>query len=262
MKTPFHYDPYLYRFKEMGNKKIPVSGSDYESLLAVKQEKQLANKKQSSLFFLIGLSLSLLMVIVVFEWKFYDRVEPIDLSTSMSEDFQEVLDIPLTKQPIKPPTQQHYQLVEIPDEEILLEEIKIDLDVEVNEETAIKDVVYELTVEEIPEEEAEEIFLIVEEEAQPIGGVAAFYAFITENLKYPKMAVKGGIEGKVFVQFVVEKDGSVSQIEVIKGIGWGCDEEAKRVLAMAPGWHPAKQRGMPVRMKKIIPINFQLKVSS
>lgn len=67
------------------------------------------------------------------------------------------------------------------------------------------------------------------------------------------------IEGRVFVQFIIEKDGSISQVEAIRGIGESCDEEAVRVVASAPRWEPGKQRGKPVRVKMVLPISFKLK---
>jgi len=67
-----------------------------------------------------------------------------------------------------------------------------------------------------------------------------------------------GIEGKVFVEFVIEKDGSITDVKAIKGIGAGCDEEAVRILQSAPNWKPGKQRGKPVRQKMVLPISFKL----
>jgi protein TonB len=67
-----------------------------------------------------------------------------------------------------------------------------------------------------------------------------------------------GIEGKVFVEFIVDKDGSITEVTVMKGIGSGCDEEAIRVIKAAPKWNPGKQRGQPVKVKLIVPITFKL----
>jgi len=107
-------------------------------------------------------------------------------------------------------------------------------------------------------ETAEEIFTFVEEKAAFTGGEEAFRKFIGKNLNYPKAAKKAGIQGVVHVLFVIEKDGSLSDISIVKGIGGGCDEEAMRVLKMSPAWKPAKQRGKEVRSKLVLPIKFQL----
>ncbi|MEQ8364978.1 MAG: energy transducer TonB [Cyclobacteriaceae bacterium] len=107
-------------------------------------------------------------------------------------------------------------------------------------------------------EEKPEIFDVVEESAKPIGGVNAFYSYISDKMKYPAQARRMGTEGRVFVQFVINVDGSLTDIKVIKGIGAGCDEEAVRVLKAAPAWKPGKQRGVPVRQRMVIPITFKL----
>jgi TonB family protein len=90
------------------------------------------------------------------------------------------------------------------------------------------------------------------------GGLEAFGKFLAENLKYPAKAKENNIQGRVFLNFVVEKDGSLSDIKVVRGIGYGCDEEAVRVLAISPKWIPGKQNGKLVRVSYTIPIFFQM----
>ena len=82
---------------------------------------------------------------------------------------------------------------------------------------------------------------MVEQTAAPQGGMPAFYEYVGKKLKYPAQARRMGIEGKVFVEFVIERDGSITDVKAIKGIGAGCDEEAVRVLQSAPKWKPGKQ---------------------
>lgn len=103
-----------------------------------------------------------------------------------------------------------------------------------------------------------DIFVIVEETAHPVDGMENLYAFITENLKYPTEAKRHGVNGRVFIEFVVEKDGTVTNLRSLKGIGYGCDEEAIRVLSMSPLWKPGMQRGKPVRQKMVMPVVFLL----
>jgi protein TonB len=93
----------------------------------------------------------------------------------------------------------------------------------------------------------------------PKDGYPGFYKFVRENLKYPEMAIKEGVEGSVRLQFVVSKDGTVSHIKVISGIGSGCDEEAVRIVKQSPKWQPAVYKGNPVTSKASIPISFKLK---
>jgi protein TonB len=109
-----------------------------------------------------------------------------------------------------------------------------------------------------PKENPDEIFLVVEEGAMPKGGMEAFYKFVRDKLKYPAQARRMGIEGKVFVEFVVNRDGSIVDVKSIKGIGAGCDEEAVRVVQSMPAWNPGKQRGKPVRQRMVLPITFKL----
>jgi protein TonB len=109
------------------------------------------------------------------------------------------------------------------------------------------------------EEKAEEIFTIVEQSPEPKMGMSAFLAYLYENVKYPEKALRLEVQGKVFVQFVVNADGTLTDFEVIRGIGAGCDEEALRVLKAAEPWNPGKQRGKPVRVRMILPIHFVYK---
>ena len=96
------------------------------------------------------------------------------------------------------------------------------------------------------------------ETATPKGGMQAFYEYVGKKLKYPAQARRMGIEGRVFVEFVVGKDGTLQDVTVIKGIGSGCDEEAIRVLKLSPRWEPAKQRGKAVKQRIVLPIVFKL----
>ena len=91
-----------------------------------------------------------------------------------------------------------------------------------------------------------------------IGGMKEWTKFIQRNLRYPAMAMDQGKQGKVFVSFVVEKDGSVSNVTVIRGIGYGCDEEALRVISKSPKWKPGKQNGRNVRVKYTMPLGFAI----
>jgi protein TonB len=84
--------------------------------------------------------------------------------------------------------------------------------------------------------------------------------FLRQNIKYPAEAIRKQIEGKVIINFIVEKDGSVSNVKVLNGIGGGCDEEALRVIKLMPRWNPGKQSGMPVRVLFNLPITYKLKM--
>lgn len=94
------------------------------------------------------------------------------------------------------------------------------------------------------------------------GGLPALSKFLSENMKYPAEAKKNNIEGKVYCSFIVEKDGSVNDIQIKRGIGYGCDEEAVRVLSLSPKWIPGKQNGKEVKVSYVMPISFQLNKSA
>ena len=102
------------------------------------------------------------------------------------------------------------------------------------------------------------VYQIVEEMPKFPGGEPAMFKFISENVKYPQEAKDKNISGRVFVNFVVEKDGSVDEVKVLRSIGGGCDEEAVRVVKSMPKWTPGKQKGKPVRVSYIIPFVFKL----
>ncbi|PSL28416.1 energy transducer TonB [Dyadobacter jiangsuensis] len=108
------------------------------------------------------------------------------------------------------------------------------------------------------EKRKEETFTFVEQSPQYAGGNEAMAAFLRKNLKYPSQASRAGIQGKVFVQFTVGSDGKIENAAAVKGIGFGCDEEAVRVVKMMKDWMPGKQAGVPVRVRFTLPIAFQL----
>ncbi len=107
-------------------------------------------------------------------------------------------------------------------------------------------------------QEVDQFFINVETPAiYPDGGMDGFYNYIQKNLVYPKEAKKKKIEGRVFVQFIVDKEGKITDVQTVKGIGGGCDEEAERLLRESKNWIPAKQRGKTVKVRMNIPIVFK-----
>lgn len=103
-----------------------------------------------------------------------------------------------------------------------------------------------------------DIFTIIEEMPDFPGGTQKLSEYLAKNIKYPQLAKECGIQGRVFVNFVVEPDGSVSNVNVMRSLGGGCDEEAMRVVKSMPKWKPGKHRGKPVRVSYILPVNFRL----
>lgn len=208
------------------------------------------------MFRMLGLTISLSLVIVAFEIPNNSNDEIVELG-EVRADFEEIMDLPPTEQPPPaPPVAQVAQIKEVADEVIIEEEIEIELDVEVTEFTSIDDIVYVET--EMEDEEVEEIFTIVEDQPEFPGGMQEFYEFVGDKMNYPKQAARMGIQGRVYVQFIVGKDGALRDIQVVKGIGAGCDEEAARVMELVPKFKPGKQRGTPVNVKMVLPIYFKL----
>lgn len=211
-------------------------------------------EKKSGLFFSIGLVISLSLTVLCFEWKSYSD-NGIATLGQITDDFEDLLDIPPTQQPPPPPPKiQQPEIIEVPDEEEIEEEIEVDLDVEITEEEVVEEIIFE----EAEDEVADEIFTIVENKPEFEGGQKAFMKFLQKNIVYPNQARRMGIEGRVFVEFVVGADGGISQVKVLKGLGAGCDKEAMRVINKSPNWIPGKQRGKSVRVRMVIPLKFSL----
>jgi periplasmic protein TonB len=211
--------------------------------------------KKTGLFLNIGLAVSVGLVLFAFEYKSYEDLGLRDLGT-IDDDFEELLDIPITEQPPPPPPPVEQPIIEeIPDEVEIEEKIEVNFDVDVKEETVIK----EIQITDAPvEEKADAIFDVVENPPEPAGGFEGWNKYLQSNLKYPTQARRMGIEGTVYVVFVVNTDGSIQDVDVLRGIGGGCDEEAVRVVKAAPKWTPGRQRGRPVRVKMRLPIRFKL----
>ncbi|MEN7547907.1 energy transducer TonB [Rapidithrix thailandica] len=248
----------IFLFRAVMNKKTSqILDENRQSDVRTKKYYSVDITKYSTLLGVIGLNLSLAFTLAAFEFPDFGEKELVDLGT-LDADVEELIEIPPTEQkPPPPPKVQQPEIVEVPDEEEIEEEIEIDLDVEIDEETVVEEII----VSDEPEEEetvSNEIFTIVEESAAPKGGMQAFYQYVAKNMKYPSQARRMGIEGKVFVQFVVDKDGTITDVKAIRGIGGGADEEAVRVVKNADKWTPGKQRGRPVRQRIVIPINFKL----
>ena len=215
----------------------------------------LENKKL--MFTQIGLIISLLIAWLAFEHKSYDKRE-IDPSLLRQTEVVEEEMVEITKQ-----EEQKSQPVEVPKQTTQLEIVQDDVeteDININAEVEQNEVIDEYVPVEVEEEEVveQEIFQIVEEMPSYPGGDQKLMEYIAKNIKYPQIARESGIQGRVFVGFVVEPDGHVSNVKLLRGIGGGCDEEAMRVIKSMPKWKPGKQRGKAVRVSYQIPVMFKL----
>lgn len=214
-------------------------------------------ESKRTLFVQIGLIVALAAMLVAFEWKTYD-IKQVDLGGRQAEKVEEDL-VEITNQnkppppPAPPPTT---TLINIVQNDVEVED-DLNIDAEATELTEIPEYTPIASTEE--EEVAEaEIFTVVEESPSFPGGDEARIRFLTDNIKYPQIARESSIQGTVYVTFVVEKNGNVTDVRILRGIGGGCDEEAVRVIKAMPKWNPGKQRGKPVRVQFNMPIKFTL----
>lgn len=207
----------------------------------------------------IGLILVLAVILLAFEMKSYEKHEIDLLSQRVDVTQEEMVEITLhEKTPPPPPIPiQQTSVIEIVENDIEIEQ-EIEIDVEANQETIIQEYIPINVIEEEEVAEEEQVFVIVESMPEFPGGEAARLAYLNENMKYPMMARESGIQGRVFMTFVVEKDGSITDVRVLRGIGGGCDEAALKVVQNMPRWIPGKQRNVPVRVQFNMPINFIL----
>ena len=224
----------------------------------------------SNTYTLIGLLVSMSFTLFAFTW--YDSGEKNikNLGDVVVMDEIEQLPPQTTQAPPPPPPPPPPPQIEIVSDEEIVEDEPPIFQKEVEEETVVERA--EVVVEEIKapeikappppkEPEEPEIFTIVEEMPEFPGGQAALFKFLAEKTKYPAMARENGIEGTVYVGFVVLEDGSISNVQVKRGLpggGAGCDEEAIRVVQTMPKWKPGKQRGKSVKVAYTLPFKFKL----
>ena len=213
----------------------------------------LENKK--ALFFEIGLVIALALVFVSFNYKSYEK-RTITLVQRKADNTTEEI-VPITEQKVKPPPPPPPKTVT--QIKIVNNNVKVntdvDIDVEANTNTKVAEYVPPEEEDVIPEQH---IFMVVEQMPAFPGGQGALMKYLAEHIKYPELAKESGIQGRVFINFVVEPDGSIDHVKVLRGIGGGCDEEAVRVVKSMPRWIPGKQRGKPVRVSFNLPVKFAL----
>ena len=217
----------------------------------------LENKRPTWL--LVGYVTVLAFMFVAFEWTRDIRV---DTSGRIAENvFEQDMEIPLTRQPeVTPPPPPQVtpinDVLTIIDDDATAEETNFASSEETGEDVVIKHIPVTVDEEVVVEDE---IFVIVEENPQfPDGGTAGLLQYLGKNIKYPTIPQENGTQGRVTVQFVVNKDGSIVDVKVIRGVDPYLDKEAVRVISTMPKWIPGKQRGVPVSCKFTVPVTFKL----
>ncbi|MFO7851265.1 MAG: energy transducer TonB [Bacteroidota bacterium] len=228
--------------------------------MEIKKNDNVNLEKRKGIFLQLGLVIVLAICLIAFEWTSGERRDSV-FDTGGEEVIDEEM-IPITEmeeqQPEAPPevpkVTEIFEIVEDDvdiENEVLFEDDEADIDEEVQ--------MYDFEVTEEEEEEEEEIFVVVEDMPTFRGGdVNKFREWVQQRIKYPQIAAENGIQGKVFLMFVVEPDGSVSNVSVLRGVDPALDNEAVRVVESSPKWSPGKQRGSSVRVRFSITVNFQL----
>ena len=208
---------------------------------------------------LVGYVTVLAFMFVAFEWARDIRV---DTSGRINENvFEQDMEIPLTRQPeLTPPPPPQVtpinDVLTIIDDDATAEETNFASLEETGEDVVIKHIPVTVDEEVVVEDD---IFVVVEENPQfPNGGTAGLLQYLGKNIKYPTIPQENGTQGRVTVQFVVNKDGSIVDVKVIRGVDPYLDKEAVRVISTMPKWIPGKQRGVPVRCKFTVPVTFKL----
>ena len=201
---------------------------------------------------LAGLTLTLALSVCLFEYKTISANSyTIKSSLTIIED-EEIVEInkPITPPPPPPPVSIPEVVEVVKDEKIIDKPVLLlDSEIDIN-------IVVEIEEETVPI--VETIFDVVEEMPEFIGGIEKLYEYLGNNINYPEQAKDFSIQGKVFVQFVVWKDGSIKDVKVIKGTHKLLDKEALRVINNMPNWKPGKQRGKNVNARFTLPIKFRI----
>ena len=221
-----------------------------------------ANLENKKLLFLeVGLILSLLIVYIAFEWT------STETNTSMLEDNTEVLveeEIISTNMETPPPPPAAPKIPVLSDQiDIVDDEIELEDDMFMNLEDdaslGVEIMDYVEVQEEVVEEEAIPFQLVEEKPSFQGGDANQFSKWVNSRLVYPEIAKENGVQGRVTLQFTVEKDGSVTKVKVLRGVDPSLDKEAVRVVSMSPKWKPGKQRDRAVPVTYTFPVIFQLR---
>ena len=224
--------------------------------MQIKKSQQASLEDKKIIYVLMGFVFVLSLCYVALEWTEQEvtKYEVMDDEFLFEEEVEIQQTTQETPPPPPPPAVQEVEVLNVVEDNVETESI------EINTEDDKEEVVIAAPVEAPEEEEEEEvIFVVVESMPEFPGGQQALFKYLSENVKYPVIAQENGIQGRVICQFVVNKDGSIVDIEVIRSGGDpSLDKEAVRVIKSMPKWKPGKQRGKAVRVKFTVPVSFKL----
>lgn len=228
--------------------------------MEVKKSKKASLEGTQSTNILMGIVVGLSFMFIAFEYAQRDIViDEIDTSGDILVE-EEIIEITrrFTPPPPPPPETVQADLIDIVEDNTLEEEVEFQSTEDEQKDAVIINYNYGEGDGEGEVYADEEIFAVVEEMPSFPGGDAALMSYISKNIKYPSIATENGIQGRVICTFVINRDGKVTNAEVIRSVDPSLDKEALRVINNMPAWKPGKQRGKPVRVKYTLPIVFRL----
>jgi len=225
----------------------------------VKKSPKATLEDKKFLFVLMGLVMVLSLIYIAFEWTdkevtVYEVIDPDMLAEEEIEIIQTAQELP---PPPPPPAPEIVEELNIVEDDVVTESVEINTEDDKDKTVSISAPVTS-TGSTIVEEEDQVVFQVVEKMPSFPGGDAALFKFLNENVKYPVIAQENGVQGRVICQFVVNRDGSIVDVEVVRSVDPSLDKEAIRVIKSMPKWSPGQQRGKPVRVKYTLPVNFRL----
>ena len=217
-------------------------------------------EKRKGLYLEIGLVATLAIVLLAFNIKSYDQdeVELVQQTMGEIDDIEVMITDPNEPPPPPPEPEAPTNDFEIVADDKVIENEALPIDASDNANAAQEAYVAPVIEEKEEEKKEEEIFMVVENAPEYPGGEAELYKYLQKSINYPELAKQQNITGRVFVTFVVEKDGSIANPKILRDIGGGCGDEAIRVVRNMPKWKPGKQRGKPVRVQFNLPVMFEL----
>jgi len=223
----------------------------------IKKSEKASLENDKLIYVLMGLVFVLSLVFVALEWteKEVTKYEVTDTEFLFEEEVEIQQTSQETPPPPPPPAVQEVEVLNVVEDNVETESIEVN-----TEDDKETEVVIAAPVEAPVEEEEEEVvFVVVEKMPEFPGGQQALFKYLSENVKYPVIAQENGIQGRVICQFVVNRDGSIVDVEVVRSGGDpSLDKEAVRVIKSMPKWKAGQQRGKPVRVKYTVPVNFKL----
>ena len=228
--------------------------------MEVKKSPKANIETHKSTFLLMGMVVALAVLFVGFEWS--SSISKLDESTIVQDVLAEE-EIEITQRdpepppPPPPPEPEVPEIIEVTEEKV---ETKIDLSSLEDDQSKAQVQTYTPPPPPKPveEEATDEIFVVVEQQPEFPGGTTALMKFLGDNIRYPVIAQENGIQGRVIMNFVVERDGSISDVQIVRGQDPSLDREAERVIKTMPKWKPGQQRGKPVRVRFTLPVVFRL----